>query len=259
MNTNRERLLFQTFVELADTLVTGFDVVDFLHTLTDRCVEVLAASAAGLMLVDQRGGLRVMASTDDRAHLLELFQLQEHEGPCLDCHRSGQPVAIADLEGEDRRWPAFAPEARAAGFRSVNAVPMRLREQTIGALNLFTSEAGGLDEADIMAAQAMADVATIGVLNGRAARDAQVTVEQLHAALNSRVVIEQAKGLLAERLKVDLDHAFRLLRRHARDLNRHLSDVARELLDGTLCTDAIGSRPRSEVARRRAGQSSGHP
>ncbi|MEA2827732.1 MAG: hypothetical protein QOG43_2171 [Actinomycetota bacterium] len=243
VNTDRERNLSRTFVELADTLVTGFDVVDFLHVLTERCVEILGVNAAGLMLIDERGGLRIMAASEERAHLLELFQLQKNEGPCLDCCRSGQAVVIADLDGEEQRWPVFAPEARAAGFRSVNAVPMRLRDTIIGALNLFSSEGRGLDEADVRVAQALADVATIGILHERAASDAQALVGQLHTALNSRVIIEQAKGLLAERVKVDLDQAFRLLRSYARQTNRPLAEVARDLLDGQLPSGAVGSLP----------------
>lgn len=259
MDFDRERLLSQTFVELADTLVTGFDVVDFVHVLIDRCVDVLGASAAGLMLVDNRAGLQVMASSDDRAHLLELFQLQSHEGPCLDCHRSGRPIVAEDLEVEDRRWPTFAPEARAAGFRSVNAIPMRLREDVIGALNLFSTDAGGLLEADTRAAQAMADVATIGILHQRAAVDTRVTMEQLQTALNSRVIIEQAKGLLAERVKVDLDQAFRLLRGHARAGNRRLTDVAADLLEGRLSSDVFeGREDRAAGGSSRAG-SGPHP
>lgn len=259
MDTDRERLLSRTFVELADTLVTGFDIVDFLHMLTERCVEMLGASAAGLMLADQRGGLAVMAASDERAHTLELFELQRHEGPCLDCYTTGQPVVGEDLGGGERRWPIFAAEATAAGFRSVNALPLRLRDSTIGALNLFSSETGGLAEADRVVGQAMADVATIGIFHQRAFQDSHVAVEQMQGALNSRVAIEQAKGLLAERMKVDLDQAFRLLRRHARDGNRNLSDVARELLDGHLSSDAIGSpQPRNERARGQVASRAPH-
>ena len=253
VNTDRERNLSRAFVELADTLVTGFDVVDFLHMLTEHCVDILGVNAAGLMLVDRLGGLRIMAASEERAHLLELFQLQKNEGPCLDCCRSGQAVVIADLDDEEERWPTFAPEARAAGFRSVNAVPMRLRDTMIGALNLFSSEVRGLGEADVRVAQALADVATIGILHERAASDAQALVAQLHTALDSRVIIEQAKGLLAERVKVELDQAFGLLRGYARRNNRPLAEVARDLVDGNLPSDAIGSMPaRRVIATRRA-------
>jgi transcriptional regulator with GAF, ATPase, and Fis domain len=241
VNAERELNLSRTFVELADTLVTGFDMVEFLHMLTERCVDILGVGAAGLMLVDDRGGLRIMAASEERAHLLELFQLQNNEGPCLDCCRSGQAVVIDDLDAEAERWPTFAPEARAAGFRSVNAVPMRLRNTILGALNLFSGDARGLDDADVRVAQALADVATIGILHERAATDAQSLVAQLHTALNSRVVIEQAKGLLAERLQIDMDEAFRLLRGYARQAKRSLSDVAQDLLDGHLSSTALAS------------------
>jgi hypothetical protein len=243
VNTTRERLLSRTFVELADTLVTGFDVMDFLHMLTERCVEILGVSAAGLMLVDQRGGLRIMAASEERAHLLELFQLQNHEGPCFDCYHSGQPVFSADLDGVEERWPTFGPEARAAGFRSVNAIPMRLRDTVVGALNLFSFEGRGLGDADVRVAQAMADVATIGILHERAATDAQAMVGQLQTALNSRVIIEQAKGLLAERAGVDMDQAFRLLRSYARRNSRQLADVARKFLDGDVSSEALLALP----------------
>jgi ANTAR domain-containing protein/GAF domain-containing protein len=255
--TDRERKLSRTFVELADTLVTGFDVVDFLHLLTERCVDLLDVSAAGLMLADQRGGLRIVAASEERAHLLELFEFQNHEGPCLDCYRSGLPVVGAELDGLAERWPMFGPEALAAGFRSVNAIPMRLRETVIGALNLFSFDGHGLGEADVRVAQALADVATIGILQERAARDTQTIVGQLQTALDSRVVIEQAKGILAERVKVDLDQAFRLLRSHARDTSRPLAAVARQLLDGELSAETLGTAlPGADDTSRRAPRSS---
>src|ERR1022692_5207055 len=143
------RLLSETFVELADTIVVGFDVIDFLHLLTDRSAQLLDVSAAGLLLADPRGDLRVVAASSERARLLELFQIQNDQGPCMDCFRSGQPVAVADLRTAARRWPRFVPAAQEAGFGSVQALPMRLREQTIGALNLFRAAPGTFEQADI--------------------------------------------------------------------------------------------------------------
>jgi transcriptional regulator with GAF, ATPase, and Fis domain len=227
------QLLSDTFVELADTMVVGFDVIDFLHMLTDRSARLLDASAAGLLLADPRGELRVVAASSERARLLELFQIQNDQGPCLDCFRSGKPVAVADLRTAARRWPRFAPVAQEAGFGSVQALPMRLREQTIGALNLFRAAPGTFEQADVRIGQALADVATIGLLNERSMRRSETLNEQLQTALNSRVTIEQAKGKLAERLHLDMDQAFNVLRRYARTRNIRLSDLARAFVDGS--------------------------
>ncbi len=227
-------LLSATFVELTDTMVAGFDVIDFLHVLTDRSVQLLDVSAAGLLLADPGGELRVVvAASSEAARLVELFQLQNDQGPCLDCFRSGRPVAAADLAAAARRWPRFVPAARQAGFAAVQALPMRLREQVIGALNLFRAEAGTLAPADIRVGQGLADVATISLLHERSMRHSDTLNEQLQTALNSRVVIEQAKGKLAERLGVDMDQAFSLLCDRARTSNRRLSDLARAFIDGT--------------------------
>jgi transcriptional regulator with GAF, ATPase, and Fis domain len=226
-------LLSETFVELTDTMVAGFDVIDFLHVLTDRSVQLLDVSAAGLLLADPRGELRVVAASSEAARLLELFQLQSDQGPCLDCFRAGRPVAAADLAAAAPRWPRFAPAAQRAGFSAVQALPMRLREQVIGALNLFRAEPGTFAPAAVRVGQALADVATISLLHERGMRDSDLLNEQLQTALNSRVIIEQAKGKLAERVGVDMDQAFALLRDRARTTNRRLSDVARAFIDGT--------------------------
>ena len=232
----REELLARTLVELADTLVDDFDVVELLSTLNDRCVEVLDVSAAGLMLAGPDGNLRVMASSNEDVYLLELFELQSEEGPCPDCYRSGERVVNQQLATTDGRWPHFTPRARQAGFQSVQALPLRLRGQIIGALNLFRTSADDMDESDVRAAQAFADVATIGILQHRAISEAQVLNEQLTHALNSRVVIEQAKGVLAERASLDMDQAFSRLRKHARNHNLRLADVAHAVIHGTLTT-----------------------
>ena len=238
-------LLSETFVELTDTMVVGFDVIDFLHVLTDRSVQLLDVSAAGLLLADPRGELRVVAASSEAARLLELFQLQNDQGPCLDCFRSGRPVQAADLTAAAQRWPRFAPAARQAGFAAVQALPMRLREQVIGALNLFRAGPGAFAAADIRIGQALADVATISLLHERSMRHSDTLNEQLQTALNSRVVIEQAKGKLAERLGVDTDQAFSLLRDRARTSNRRLSDLAQAFIDGKeTLTEPNTSRPR---------------
>jgi transcriptional regulator with GAF, ATPase, and Fis domain len=225
------QLLSDTFVGLADTMVADFDVIDFLHMLTDRSVRLLAASAAGVVLADPRGELRVAAASSEAAELVELFQIQNDEGPCLDCFRTGKPVSATGLSAQDRRWPRFGAAAAQAGFDAVEALPMRLRDQVIGALNLFRASSGTFDPVDLRIGQALADVATIGLLQDRYVRRSEAVAEQLQGALNSRVVIEQAKGKLAERLSVDMDRAFRLLRDYARNNNQQLTDVARNFVD----------------------------
>ena len=226
------QLLSDTFVDLADTMVADFDVIDFLHMLTDRSVRLLSASAAGVMLADPRGQLRVAAASSEEAGLLDLFQLQNDQGPCLECFRTGQPVTAADLTAPLQPWPRFAQAATESGFRTVQALPMRLRDQVIGALNLFAAEPGPFDPADLRIGQALADVATIGLLHERNVRRREAVAEQLQAALNSRVAIEQAKGKLAERLGVDTDRAFTMLRDYARNSNQRLTDVARDFVEG---------------------------
>ena len=240
---SREALLAKAMVELADTLVADFDVVELLTALADRCVDVLDVEAAGIMLVAPDGDLRVMASSSDAMRLLELFELQAQEGPCLDCYRTGEPVVNQDLAAASTRWPRFAAEALAAGFHSVQALPMRLRGIVIGALNLFHVEPGEKAEADIVAGQALADIATIGIIQHRNALEAQVVNDQLSNALNSRVVIEQAKGIVAERLGLNMDDSFAMLRIYARGHNQRLADVARDVISGTL-TAAAFTRPR---------------
>jgi transcriptional regulator with GAF, ATPase, and Fis domain len=224
-------LLSDTFVGLADTMVADFDVMDFLHMLTDRSTRLLSVSAAGVMLADPRGQLRVAAASSEEARLIELFQVQDDQGPCLDCFRTGQPVTVAGLAGPGQRWPRFSAAAMRAGFATVHALPMRLRDQVIGALNLFSAGAAALGPAELRIGQALADVATIGLLQERNVRRAETLAEQLQAALNSRVVIEQAKGRIAERTGLDMGQSFTLLRQHARATNQRLTDVARYVID----------------------------
>ncbi|HKN38856.1 MAG TPA: GAF and ANTAR domain-containing protein [Acidimicrobiia bacterium] len=233
----REALLARTFVELADTLVDDFDVVELLTLLAHRCVEMLDVAAAGLMLVAPEGDLRVVASSSEEMRLVELFELQSQEGPCPDCYRTGEPAVTENLAADDSRWPRFGPVAREAGFLSAQALPMRLRGVTIGTLNLFRAKVGTLEESDVVAAQALADVATIAILQHRAAIQAHLVVDQLNHALNSRILIEQAKGILAERAGLDMEGAFSWLRKHARNHNLLLVDVAQSIIDGKLAPD----------------------
>ena len=235
----REAVLAKTFVELADTLVAEFDVVDFLTGLADRCTEVLDVESAGIMLAAPNGPLRLMASSSEAMRVLELFELQAQEGPCLDCHRTGLAITNADLSADEERWPRFGPEALAAGIRSAHALPMRLRGSVIGALNLFRIETGDMSQPDTEIAQALADIATIGLLQNRAAVEAQIVNEQLTHALNSRVVIEQAKGMVGERLDLDMEQAFSKLRAHARNHNLRLVDVANAVIAGGLAASSL--------------------
>ena len=218
--------LAEVFVDVADTLVDEFDLIEFLQKVTTHTAEVTDAAASGLLLGDHQGRLQFMAASDEQTRLLELFQVQSHEGPCQDCFREGVPVVNADLAEASDRWPLFAPRAVEAGFRSVHAFPMRLRSQMIGALNLFSTEPGRLQPSDVRIVQALADVATIGLLQERTIQRGEVLTEQLQGALNSRVVIEQAKGAIAQMRDVSVDEAFVLIRTYARNNGRRLTDVA---------------------------------
>jgi GAF domain-containing protein len=224
-----DRQITRTFVELADTLVVGFDIIEVLQTLTERCVDLLDVDAAGILLVDARGMLQMVAASTEQARLLELFQVQDEEGPCLDCFRTGKQVGSADLS-TDPRWPRFAAAARDRGFAAVQALPLRLRDQIIGAMNLFRAEPGAIPADTTAVAQSFADVATIGILNMRALARSEQVAEQLQIALTSRIVIEQAKGALAERRKISVAEAFAMLRAYARSHNRQLTEVARAVI-----------------------------
>jgi GAF domain-containing protein len=237
----RESVLVKTMVELADSLVDDFDIVELLTTLTERCVEVLDIAASGIMLAAPGGELRAMTSSNDAMRVVELFELQSQEGPCLDCFQSGRPVVNQDLAALNGRWPHFAPVAVAAGFRAADAIPMRLRGTVIGALNLFRTEAGSLNEDDVAVAQALADVATIAILQHRNANDLDVVNAQLRTALDSRIIIEQAKGMVAARARVPMDQAFTRLRSHARNHNQRLADVASNVVEGTLDPDTMAA------------------
>ena len=230
----REKRLAEVFVELADTLVEEFDVVDFLQTLTERSVELVDTDAAGLVLDDQRGRLHLVAYTDESTRLLELFELQKAEGPCLDCFATGQVIANVDLAASRDRWPVFTDAALRAGYTYSHALPLRLRRQVLGALNLFAVERRGLTDDHLAVAQGMADVATIGLLHERALHDQVILAEQLQTALHSRILIEQAKGVLSARAGISVGEAFSRMRTHARRTGSQLTAVAEHVVAGAL-------------------------
>jgi GAF domain-containing protein len=247
---DRERAVSRAFVALADTLVDDYDIIDLLDQLVAHSVTLLAAEAAGLVLGDANRELRVVAASSEAAELMELLQLHNEQGPCLDCYRTATRVSVPDLRETDGRWPALATALGGLGpFRSVHAIPLRLRGEAIGALNLFHSTPGPLPEADLALGQALADVATIGILQERAIRRGEVLNEQLQAALNSRVVIEQAKGVLAQHHGVSMEAAFDLLRRYCRHHNMRMSEIAGHIVTGRL-GPAVVAQLQPRVGRR---------
>jgi GAF domain-containing protein len=239
----READVVKALVEMADTLVDDYDVVDMLTGLTDRCVSLLGVSAAGVMLASPAGSLRLVASSSEAMRLLELFELQAQEGPCLDAFRTGEPVKHENLRAGAGRWPLFSAAACQAGFGSALALPLRLREVILGALNLLSVADVPMAEADVIVARAFADLAALSIAQHRASAGAQRLNEQLSAALTSRVVIEQAKGVISERAGIDLAEAFSRLRAYARNGNLRLTNVAQAAVDGTLDPFAWAPRP----------------
>jgi transcriptional regulator with GAF, ATPase, and Fis domain len=235
---SRQALISQTFLQLADTLVDDFDIIDLLMMLADRCVELVDADAAGILLVDAEENLRVMAASSEEARLLELFQLQSNEGPCMEAYATGQPVVHPELRTTFDRWPHFTPYAVGAGFESACALPLRLRGNVIGALNLFRFTSGPLPGSDVKLAQALADVASIAVLQAQATRESLIHNGQLQHALNSRVTIEQAKGMVAQSAQIDMAEAFDRIRTYARNNNLQLTSVAQQIIGNELTLDA---------------------
>jgi transcriptional regulator with GAF, ATPase, and Fis domain len=237
--STRERDVVQAFVELSNELVDNYDMADLLVRLTTNCARLLDIASAGLLLSDPRGTLHLVAASSERTHDLEAFQLQRDEGPCLDCYHSGEPVVVPDLEAEAHRWPQFVPAARSAGFASVHAVPMRLRSSVLGTLGLFGTHVGSLQDDDLALAQALVHVASVALVNERAAADRAIVNSQLQHALTSRILLEQAKGVIAQSGGLEIDKAFEVLRRYARDHGRKLSDVASEVVERKLHTGAL--------------------
>jgi transcriptional regulator with GAF, ATPase, and Fis domain len=239
VSNGREIDIAQTFVSLASSLANGNDVVDLLAELTADCARLLDVASAGLLLADRRGVLHVMAGSSEATRNLELFQLQRDQGPCLDCYRTGRAVIVEDLIADAAKWPQFAQAAIDAGFRSVHALPMRLRNNVLGALNLFGTAVGALSEGHLQLGQALADVASVALVQATAAADEETLNRQLQGALDSRIVVEQAKGILSERAGLDMEEAFKQIRRFSRDHNRQLSEVAKALVNRTLTAEQL--------------------
>ena len=235
----RESLLVATLVELADNLVDHYDVIDILTLLSDRCVEAVDVDAAGVMLALPGGELQYVASSSESMRVLELFQIQANEGPCVDCYATGVPIVNHELSEADQRWPRFSPRAIEHGFHSVHCLPLRLRGRTIGALNLFRTDVGLLTPDDVLVAQGLADVATIAILQHQSSMSARLLNDQLSYALNSRVIIEQAKGMISQSASCNMDQAFGRLRSHARNHNLRLTDVATSVVAGTLTLEQL--------------------
>jgi transcriptional regulator with GAF, ATPase, and Fis domain len=238
----REQRIGQAFVNLADTMVADFDLTEFLHMLVDHCVDLLDVDAAGVLLSDQRGGIRMAAASSEKSELLEMFAAETDGGPCVECVRTGEAVVSTDLSADTDRWPRYVAAAEICGFRAVHALPMRLRRDVIGALSLLNADADGVRpvSGQSQLGQALADVATIGILQQRTLDHATIVTEQLQTALNSRVIIEQAKGMLAAHSGIlTPEEAFTALRGYARTHHHRLSDLARQVIDGTADVDAI--------------------
>ena len=239
LNATREQQISDAFVDLAGALASGQDVIELLELLTGRCAELLDVASAGLLLADRHGALHVMAASSTQARDVEILQVQRAEGPCQDCYLTGQQVLVEDLAEHAHRWPDFVPAALGAGFKSVHAVPMRLRTRTLGALGLFGGQTGTLHERDLSLAQALADVASVALTQSQERDDQATLTAQLQTALHSRLVLEQAKGVLAQRGDLDMTQAFEALRGFARDRNLKLSEVAEAVVMKVLPADAL--------------------
>lgn len=231
--------LARAFVGLADTLVADFDVIELAQQLVENARTLLPVDSAGIVLADVQGKFQVLASNTEQTRLLELLQIQHDNGPCLLSYRTGEQVVAEDLRIHIARWPEFAALAIEYGFLSVHALPLRLRNDRVGALNLLRFDSGKMSDTDIAVGQALADVATIGIVHQRVVLQSGVLNRQLQTALNTRTVIEQAKGVLAERGGIDMHAAFVALRRYARRNNTRLADLARSVVDGADTADIL--------------------
>lgn len=246
--TTRETRITSAFVAVADTLTSNFDVVDLLHTLVQECTSILDTDAGGLMLVDGAGTLQLMTSTSEAADFVEIMQLGADSGPCIDCFTSGIAVTVPDIEDTGGRWPTFREAALQRGFRAAHATPLRLRGEVIGTMNLFAVRPGLLSERDAAVAQALSDVATIGIIQERIVREGTILAEQLHRALDSRILVEQAKGMLSHSFSVTMDEAFEVLRTYARTNNLTIRAVSSGISDRSISISQLSSPVTGKLA-----------
>lgn len=247
---SREQRISAAFVAVADTLTTDFDVLDLLHTLVEQCTQILDTSAGGLMLMDGNGELQLMTSTSEAADFVEVMQLNASAGPCIECFRTGTAQSVPSIKDLGERWPDFQKAAIGGGFKSAHATPMRLRGQVIGTMNLFSTKRGALSERDAAVAQALTDVATIGILQERMVKEVNTMAEQLHKALDSRVLVEQAKGMIAHSLDMDMDAAFSAIRAYAHANKLTIRAVAEGVSDRSINVSVVAPRV---AAHRRSG------
>lgn len=243
-DSSRETRINTAFVAVADTLTTDFDVLDLLHTLVEQCTSILDTDAGGLMLVDSNGQLQLMTSTSEGADFVEVMQLNADSGPCIDCFTTGTAVSVPDIESAGDRWPEFQKAALQGGFNSAHATPLKLRGQVIGTMNLFAKRTGALSDRDVAVAQALSDVATIGILQERVVREGTILAEQLHRALDSRILVEQAKGVISHSLSVTMEKAFEILRTHARNNNLTIRSVADGISNRSITVESITTSAR---------------
>lgn len=235
-HTTRESRLAAALLEAADTLTDGFDPAAHLRLVSGRCAELLAARAVGIMLVGAGGETLALGGGDRLAHVL--LEAQRDGGPCPESHRTGRPVPPASLHGPEvaARWPEFTPCALRHGIGTTFAVPLRRGDSLLGALNVFdvNHQSPGGSSASVGTAQAFADATALGLHNHRAHDGFRTLSGQLQHALTSRVRIEQAKGILAERRRTGVDEAFDVLRGYARRNRLPLDAVARSVVEQTL-------------------------
>lgn len=239
MTRTREHQLVDAFVSLTDSLVSDYDVVELLQTLVDNAAELFDAQAAGILLVNPQQELEVVASTSERSSFIGLMQLRAGEGPCVEAFATGETVSVEDPEEMQRRWPLFAATSAQQGYASVHSIPLRLRDSTLGSMNLFRETTGALNTTDAVAARALTDVATISILQQRTTEHAVLVQQQLQHALDSRIAIEQAKGFLAHTHQIDPDAAFDMLRSYARSQQARIAETARHVVDRRVTIPAV--------------------
>ncbi|MEU9474489.1 GAF and ANTAR domain-containing protein [Streptomyces sp. NPDC048191] len=248
---NRERQLAQAFVALSDTYAAEFDPLHLFHRLVHSCRELLDADAAAVMIGDARGSLKTMATTDDHAAFIELLQVQTGQGPCMDCYRTAQAVAVPDSTAEYERWPKLVTAMLEAGYGSLNAVPMRLHDRPLGTLTLLRSHAGGLPEDDVLLAQALADSATLALMHWSTepARSDDV-ITRVQSVISAKATLEIAKGMIAQQAGTTLPEAARLLSGYASHHRLRLTETAHALVTRALEPAAVVDGQPPAVVRR---------